>query len=392
VAGAGYGAGGGASGDRLDRPRFIGRLGAGVRSGGHCHQAFDVFTSETPLVGQFSLASNLSGEPTFTPGPLLFWLLAVPARLPGVAAFPLVMGALNAAAVVGTVALAHRRGGRQLMFMTAAAVALMCASFQTEVTREIWNASAPLLLLTLQVFVCWSLACGEYRLLPLAVLLTSFEMQTYLTYLIPSVGLLGAGIVGLVVSRTREPARRGQRDKATGRANRSFRRWLLAALAVGLLCWSAPLMDQALAWVGANRGYGNLANLADAARSREAPLGPTGGAYAIVRALGIPPSWLRAPQSEAERVFEIFGRPDPLALVSSAAILIGLVICLVVAVRRRRPDVVAACGLALVLAGRSARSQRPTRTPPAPFSRTATARGGPGSWGCGRGCVWGGRP
>ena len=85
-------------------------------------RAYDVFTSETPLVGPWSSSSTSLGEPTYHPGPLLYWLLAVPARLP-VAAFPVTMGVVNTAAVAGAVALAHRRGGRQLMFVTAAAIA-----------------------------------------------------------------------------------------------------------------------------------------------------------------------------------------------------------------------------------------------------------------------------
>jgi hypothetical protein len=94
-------------------------------------RAYDVFTSWTPLVGPWSSTSISFDEPVHHLGPLLYWLLALPARLPGYAVFPLIMGIVNSAAVIGAVALAHRRGGRALMFATAAAIAAMCGSLET---------------------------------------------------------------------------------------------------------------------------------------------------------------------------------------------------------------------------------------------------------------------
>ncbi len=144
-------------------------------------RAFDVFTSDTPLVGAASTVCELSGEATNAPGPLLYWLLALPARIAPDTGFPVVMGALNTAAAVGTVILARRRGGLVLMFATAAAVAVMCAALPTEVLSDIWTPSAPMLSFTLLIFLCWSLACGEHRLLPLTALVASFVVQCHVT-------------------------------------------------------------------------------------------------------------------------------------------------------------------------------------------------------------------
>jgi len=299
-------------------------------------RAYDVFTSHVPLVGAWSTTSRLVDEPTFHPGPLLFWLLAVPARLPGDAAFLLTMGLVNAAAIVGVVVLAHRRGGQGLMFVTAALVAVMCASLQTEVPREIWGPSAPVIPFMLLIFVCWSMACGEYRLLPLAVLVASFVVQCHVVYLVPSVAMLAVGLAGFLI-------------ESRGHDRRPFRRWALAAAAVGVLCWSGPLVDQALAWGGSDRGYGNLATLVDAAQSRGRTVGAKGGAYAVVRAVGVPPWWLRAPQPAIVRTFEIFGRPGLGALISAAVVLSALAVLMLVAARRRRHDVTAACALALLV-------------------------------------------
>jgi hypothetical protein len=304
-------------------------------------RAYDVLTSESPLVGPWSTSSVLIDEPTFSAGPLLYWLLAVPSRLPGVAAFPLTMGVVNIAAVMGVVALADRRGGRPLMFATAGAVALMCASLKTEVLTDPWAPTAPLILFTLLIFVCWSVACGDHRLLPLAVLIASFASQCHLMLLLPSVGLLGVAVLGLVAGR-----RNGAPSHEDGR---SLRRWSLAAVIVAMLCWSGPLADQALAWAGSDRGYGNLVHLEQAARARGPTIGEKGGVHAVARAVGVPPWWLRPPQPEATRLFEVFGWPKWPAFVSAVVVLAGLVGCSLAAVRRRRGDVVAACACALVL-------------------------------------------
>jgi hypothetical protein len=92
-------------------------------------RAYDVFTGRTPLVGQRSSgASTVLGDTAYSPGPLLFWLLAIPARLPDGTFLALTMGAVNVASVMGTVALALKRGGWPLAFATALAIPLMLAS------------------------------------------------------------------------------------------------------------------------------------------------------------------------------------------------------------------------------------------------------------------------
>jgi hypothetical protein len=302
-------------------------------------RAYDVFTSGTPLVGAWSTTTNLVGHDTFHPGPLLYWLLAVPVRLPGVAALTLTMAAVSVAAVIGVVALAHRRGGRPLMFVTAAAVAVMFASLQTEVPREIWTPSAPVVPFTLLIFLCWSVACGDHRLLPLVVLTASFVVQCHVVYLVPSLALVAVALVGLALST-------GGRPDAG-----SVLRWVAVSGAVAAICWSAPIIDQALDWAGSDRGYGNLESLVELSDSRPQPVGRRGAAYAVVRAVGVPPWWLRAPQPEAVRAFEIFVRPSVGAILSALAILGGLAGLGFIALRRRRWDVVTACSLALVLCG-----------------------------------------
>ena len=83
-------------------------------------RAWDVLTAHSPLVGQYSESGYITGQIVHSPGPLLYWLLALPARFGSAASIALTMGALNTLAIVGCVALARRRGGLVLMFVTAA--------------------------------------------------------------------------------------------------------------------------------------------------------------------------------------------------------------------------------------------------------------------------------
>ena len=302
-------------------------------------RAYDVFTSWSPLVGPWSSSSIAVGEPVFHPGPMLYWLLAIPVRLSGSWTLLVTMGALNVAAVVGSVAVARRRGGRPLMFATAVAIAVMCSSLETRVLSDIWNPSAPILPMTLLIFVCWSVACGEYRLLPLAVVVASFAIQCHVVLLLPAAGMLGVAGAGLFASR----AARADREI------HSVRRWSIAALVAAVLCWSGPLLDQVLAWSGSSRGSGNLATLVEAGGARETPIGLTGGVHAVVRAVGVPPWWLRRPQPPLKRTFDIFTPLSTVAVVSTVAVLIGLVLMMALALRRRRTDVAVANGLALLL-------------------------------------------
>ena len=44
-------------------------------------RAFDVLSTHPPLVGQYSQASTLIEHPAYSLGPMLYWLLAIPAHL-----------------------------------------------------------------------------------------------------------------------------------------------------------------------------------------------------------------------------------------------------------------------------------------------------------------------
>jgi hypothetical protein len=295
-------------------------------------KSFDVFSSRSPLVGQWSSgASEAAHHVTYSAGPLLFWLLAVPTRWLGPSAPAVTIGLVNVASVFGIVALARRRGGGGLMVATAIALPLMLVSLPAETYSDPWNSSAPLFPLALLFFLAWSLACGEFRLLPLTVLVASFVAQCHLTYGVPTLLVLGVGIVGLAVSGSRGPA---------------VRRFVLAAVAVAVICWSGPLIDQAV------HRPGNLVLLGRAATTAEPTLGFTPGWHAAVHTIGVVPWWLREPPSGLTRIGDVAVAPGALTIATAGLMLAALMAVVVVGWRRRRADLwaVGALGLALVLA------------------------------------------
>lgn len=301
-------------------------------------RAHDVFTSHMPLVGQYTLAGEVTGRVTHSLGPMLFWLLAIPAYHGSTVGMTLTMGASNTLSIVGCVTLARLRGGRALMLMTALAIALMCQSLAAETFHDVWNPSAALFPFTLLIFLCWSLACGSYRLVPLALLVASFVVQAHLTYLPPTLGLLAMGLGGLAIGRI------AQRRRGAPRARR--RRvlvWTLASLLVLGACWSATLVQQL------TEHPGNLTLVLQSATEHKATLGAEVGWHAVVHAVGVPPWWLQTPASRWQRKHEVRAQTSAFAEGSCIAILTALAIVFTVAALRKRREVAALALTGLVL-------------------------------------------
>jgi hypothetical protein len=291
-------------------------------------RAHDVLTSRTPLVGLHSDVSALTHHAVYSLGPMLFWLLALPARVASPGSLAFTMGLVNTAAIVGVVVLARRRGGRKLMFITTLAVVLMSRSLAPEVLHDVWNPSAGLFPFTLLIFLSWSLGCGEYRLLPLAVLVGSFVAQCQLAFLPPSLGVLVIGMAGLGVSL--RSARIGLGAGASRRWG--VGRWVLAALLVAVVCWTPPAIDQVTGRPG------NLTEVVRAAEANNSTLGAAVGWHAVVLAVGVRPWWLRSPAAPFERKNEVRAAPSTLATVSTVLALCALLIVAALGVLRRRAE------------------------------------------------------
>ncbi len=316
-------------------------------------RAHDVLTNHPPLVGQYTLAGEVTGKVTHSLGPMLFWLLAPTAHDGSTVGMTITMGTLNTVCIVSCVAIARRRGGRVLMVVSALAIALMCQSLAAETFHDVWNPSAGLWPFTLTIFLCWSLACGEYKLLPLTVVVASFAVQSHLTYLPPTLALLAVGLGGLLTGFL---ARRQRR--APGLRRRAKVGWALATLLAAALCWSATVDGQL------TEHPGNLTLVAEAATRHKATLGSEVGWHAVVHAVGITPWWLQTPKSRWQRKYEVRSTPTALASSSTIAALAALVAVALVGVLRRRRDVATLALTALVLCPALAAVAAATPTPP----------------------------
>jgi hypothetical protein len=305
-------------------------------------RAYDVFSSHTPLVGQYSASTVLYKHIVHSLGPTPYWLIALPARLGSATTADVVMAAVNVLAILAAVALARKRGGIPLMLVAAGALALMCNSLSPETLHDIWNPSAGLLPFTLLMFVSWSLACGEHRLLPAGAVLASFAAQCELVFLLPSAIVLAVGVVGLLTS-------------SKGRL-RAWP-WWIAALLAGLTCWSAPIVDELTGRPG------NLTLVVEAALSHGPTLGLAAGFRAVVHAIGIPPWWLQSPSNPFGRAAEVRAPVSAFAAISCIGFLSALVLVGAAGLRRRRKDVpaAAAIGLGLCLSLAAVTSSNPTR-------------------------------
>lgn len=303
-------------------------------------RAHDVFTSHMPLVGQYTLAGEVTGQVTHSLGPMLFWLLALPAYYDSTVGMTLAMGTLNTLSIVGCVALARWRGGRALMVLSAVAIALMCQSLAAETFHDIWNPSAALFPFTLLIFLCWSVACGAYRLLPPTVLVASFVVQAHLAYVPPTLALLAVALGGLALRWARGRRLRWRRPRLP---RRRALLWGLATALVAVGCWSATIAGEL------SEHPGNLTLVLESATKHKQTLGAEVGWNAVVRAVGVAPWWLRTPKSRWQRKHEVRARPDTLARTSCIAILVALgLLCVLAAARRRRePAAFALCALVL---------------------------------------------
>jgi hypothetical protein len=308
-------------------------------------RAWDVLTAHSPLIGQYSESGLVSGQVVHSPGPLLYWLLALPARFGSPASIAVTMGAMNTLAIVGCVALARRRGGLVLMFATAAAIGLMCQSLSSESLHDVWNPAAGLFPFLLLIFLCWSIACGDHRLLPLTVLVASFVTQTHLTYVVPTAGMLAVALGGLVTGAVRR--RRAKSAEEPGselqRARAPVWRWVVAAVLVAGVCWAAPAIDEI-------EGHpGNLTLIVQTAGNRGATLGAPIGWNAVVRAVGWQPWWLSVPPTAWSHKNDVRATPTSVATDSTLALLAALGLLAAVGFLRRRADLGAAALIGLAL-------------------------------------------
>jgi hypothetical protein len=197
----------------------------------------DVGTAHTPLIGLPGRIGTLAQQGSH-PGPLSFYSLAPFYRLFGSSSWALeaATAVLNVIAIGTSLVLAHRRGGYRLVIGVAAVLAFLVRGYGVGTLTEPWNPYLPLMWWMLLLLAVWSVVCGDFIVLPLAVFAASFCAQTHLPYLGLSLGLGALAIVAAAVLARRAPSK--------SRERRRFVTWTLVGLALGLALWAPVVIDQ----------------------------------------------------------------------------------------------------------------------------------------------------
>ena len=186
----------------------------------------------TPLVGPYSRFGWNH------PGPLMFWLLALPYQLLGDRPESILTAAatLNALTVAGIGAVAWRRGRLPLVGLTMAASAMLIHALGPSALRDPWNPLLTLLPLALLTFLAWSILEGDHWMWPPFVFVASFEIQSHVGYL-PMVAVL---IAALILIAWRQGSLRALLPTTPRR------RILISAVSVAVIigCWAPVIIDQ----------------------------------------------------------------------------------------------------------------------------------------------------
>ena len=227
----------------------------------------DVGGAHTPLVGPYSRYSWNH------PGPLLFWLLAVPYRLSGGRPASILLGAalLNALAVVGVLVFAWRHGRLALLVPMAVSLTLLLHSIGPALLRDPWNAWVTVVPFGLLVVAAWAAVEGDRATLPVVVIVGAFEAQSHVGLLPVAVVLTGAAGLGFYVTRR-------------------LVRPLVVAAGVAVACWLPVLVDVVT-------GGSNVGDLLSFFWSAHDVAGWGIATKILSLELGLPAPWLGAPES-----------------------------------------------------------------------------------------------
>lgn len=202
-----------------------------------------VGTGETPLVGLIGRIYAF-GQRGSHPGPISFWLIWPVYRLFGATSWALQVGAaaLNVLAIGTAIWIGGRRGGRIAALGIAAVLTILALAYGTDALTQPWNPYIPLLWWVVFLLAAWSVMCDDVALLPVAVFAGSLCLQTHIPYLGLVLGISVVVAAVLVVGR--------RRARAQPEGARRLARWVALSLALLVVLWLPPLVEQATSHPG----------------------------------------------------------------------------------------------------------------------------------------------
>ncbi|HEY5351907.1 MAG TPA: hypothetical protein VIK57_05590 [Streptosporangiaceae bacterium] len=270
-------------------------------------RSWNSLTSHGPMVGQ---ATRLA-HGVFDPGPLEYWLLAIPVHLDTV--HGVLWGAVICCLVACSLAV-------EAAWSVLGAAGGLCASglivglvvWMPDIAlTPSWNPWFGMTFFIAALAAAWAVVSGHRSWWPALVISASIAAQAHLMFTVPAAAL---AVLALIV---------GLADTIRGRPGYW---WLATGLIAGAACWSAPLIQQYTSRDG---------NLSLLLRSSGARTGArTGGAFslkALSAAVEPVPVWWKSLQSMA--VYHLIShRPAWFAV----AVLVLLAVAAVMAVRPLR--------------------------------------------------------
>ena len=155
----------------------------------------EVLSAHPPLTGAYSRYG------WDHPGPVFFWLAAIPYRLlgEGAGALGIVAIAVNAIGIVALLRLAARLG-RAAWFAVAGVLVALVIGLSPDALASVWNVTITNVALLLFVVACWGLWCGVDRAGWIALVAGSFVVQSHVGTGVV-IGPLAVTTLGYVVWR-----------------------------------------------------------------------------------------------------------------------------------------------------------------------------------------------
>ena len=198
---------------------------------------------------------------------------------------------------------------------------------------EPWNPYMPMLWWVVFLLAVWSVVLGDVRMLPVAVFAASFCAQTHVPYLAMTAGLGGLAVAAAGAWWLRRPDRRS-----------SILSWTGVALAVGVVLWAPPVLDQL------TEDRGNLSKLAE--HFSDPPEEPVGVAKGVELALlHLDVANLASGQGGATGSLVTATAEPEGSIVPGVVVLAVWVVAVAAALRmRKRPEAAPVLGLHLVVA------------------------------------------
>jgi hypothetical protein len=292
-------------------------------------RSWAVLTARSPLLGEFTTVTGCTRHVAFDPGPLLFWMLALPVRMDP--AHGVLWGAAVWCAVAMAVcveaAWAVRRATGALAVATFAVV---LAATQTDVlVNSDWNPHFGLVWFAATCTAAWAVGTGRLRWWPVLVLTASIAAQSHLTYALPAALLaVLAPLPG--VRRRLEGVRRW--------------RWLGMGLGAGAACWAVPIVQQLTGRPG------NVSVLLRCVGGHHV-MGVRFGLETLASAVVPPPLWFHGPPGNGHALLQ--GLTAYSAGVG-VAVLVALVAIAAVAWIAQRKDLAVLAGVTLLAAASTA--------------------------------------